>query len=844
MSQEILYTSAPQGLKPGSRGFCTVVSTSGMAANLAERLESLSGYRHAYAAHEERAGLNPVNYSHFLCTVGGRKYHVLSSIRDAGMDYTQRSNKLAHHVALEESECVPGGPACVLAAPGFCETEWDGETKILPTGRKPRRGQRQPAACQTWKALAGDAGWAGVLAQSALVKGGRPISVIYPPGTDVLPLVVEALSLVPPERRWDVTFSTYFTKLPAGTECQWRFLLDGTPEAQVLRRDPHATLIDLCRPRECSADGDLVEVARLGRQVLHPVQEDALLRPAGHSMDTHEPVGIASISSDATVRNPAENHGNLDRRLAGANLQFQMPVVTGSRVENASSRSRNRSMRKWLIASIAACGLLLLASLAIFLRVPRVFLAQGEVHESATSRVSVPIKKQNERDKSEVASTPHDQTADRNQPDAKLADKQPIEVVIAESEADVVSKPLSGQFDQIANPGADTTAPISTRKSTVFKDVDQHLKGVLLLPSRPSLTPLVGDKASAVATLNADEGQSLELKLITDGHLLDEGRQFVISKAEQKDDTTEWTIEVTPSTAPTLLKATSRPIGKFTLKQNHLDFGWVTTRSPTDAALDSKLLFSKLRMTVSGEDRDFQLIQPLEAEPIKLDVSQEPHPRTVAIGQTAQAIEGRLFIDLIIEGLPDQLGHLRDHLTLRHLKQTYGIQSKDARPCVDFEISIEPIDKSPGKSRLSYQLFAYPRYRDSKTLGEPLPTRWIRSNLDEYEQKCEMDRKAETEQLAKLERAIASLSEPSASANTPEKRAERDKQRRADESERKHVGENLRSINENILWSQEVARIFDTLQQSARIHYEIYFEIDKERVVIVRTRGYDGLKTQ
>jgi hypothetical protein len=61
LSQEILYTSAPQGLKPGSRGFCTVVSTSGMAKNLAERLESLSGYRHAYMPTDADAHLNPVN---------------------------------------------------------------------------------------------------------------------------------------------------------------------------------------------------------------------------------------------------------------------------------------------------------------------------------------------------------------------------------------------------------------------------------------------------------------------------------------------------------------------------------------------------------------------------------------------------------------------------------------------------------------------------------------------------------------------------------------------------------------------------------------------------------------
>ena len=41
MVEEIIYTSAEKGLKQGSRGFCTVVSTSGMALNIAERLESM-----------------------------------------------------------------------------------------------------------------------------------------------------------------------------------------------------------------------------------------------------------------------------------------------------------------------------------------------------------------------------------------------------------------------------------------------------------------------------------------------------------------------------------------------------------------------------------------------------------------------------------------------------------------------------------------------------------------------------------------------------------------------------------------------------------------------------------
>jgi hypothetical protein len=60
VSQELIYTSAPRGLKPGSCGFCTVVGTHGMSAALMQRLEALSGYRQVYPPHDPNAWLNPV----------------------------------------------------------------------------------------------------------------------------------------------------------------------------------------------------------------------------------------------------------------------------------------------------------------------------------------------------------------------------------------------------------------------------------------------------------------------------------------------------------------------------------------------------------------------------------------------------------------------------------------------------------------------------------------------------------------------------------------------------------------------------------------------------------------
>ena len=46
--------------------------------------------------------------------------------------------------------------------------------------------------------------------------------LIIEPGLDVLPLFAEAIALLPPDRRWQATFSTYFTTLPAGATCNWR----------------------------------------------------------------------------------------------------------------------------------------------------------------------------------------------------------------------------------------------------------------------------------------------------------------------------------------------------------------------------------------------------------------------------------------------------------------------------------------------------------------------------------------------------------------------------------------------------------------------------------------------
>jgi len=265
MTQELIYTSVPQGLVPGSRGFCTVAQTSGIPAALQERLEALSGYRHLFEPQDPRAHNNPAAWSHYIFTVSGIRYHALSRVADAGLDYSQRSNKLAHHFALEAAERNSAGPAWCLRQPNFLHTKWEGTPRLLPPGRVLPQGSSLPTTCSAWQRVVGDAGWAGILVESLFTQ--REAYLLYQPGTNVLDLIAEAIALLPPEKRWDVTFQTYFTRIPAGVECRWKGVIAGSEAETVARRSAGALLIDLTRKQPVPQENAAVTAARLGQTI-------------------------------------------------------------------------------------------------------------------------------------------------------------------------------------------------------------------------------------------------------------------------------------------------------------------------------------------------------------------------------------------------------------------------------------------------------------------------------------------------------------------------------------------------------------------------------------------------
>jgi hypothetical protein len=347
MSHELHYTSVPRGLAPGSRGFCTVATTPSLSRPLVERLESLSGYQPVFPPGDAAETLNPITYLHVKVSVGAKLFHVLSRVGPAGLDYSSRPNKYAHHVVLDPSETSQGGPAWLLRQPGFVDTQWIGEPRGLATGRIPPRGDRPATIATAWQAMAGDPGWAGALAEAFLADPRRPIYLVFQPGMELLPLFEEAIALLPPSRRWDVEFSTYFSQLPQGISCSWRGVLDGSSEAAQAARLPGAMVIDLCHPSEQAVGGSLVHQARTGERIdATEVSTEVSLRA--------QP-GLDRALPESKIRR------SFDAKSISLDREFDLIPEMAARMAPGRSRQRGRSAAARTLVAAFIAGVLGLA---------------------------------------------------------------------------------------------------------------------------------------------------------------------------------------------------------------------------------------------------------------------------------------------------------------------------------------------------------------------------------------------------------------------------------------------------------------------------------------------------
>lgn len=267
MAFELIYTSMPRGVKLGSSGFCTVAYTNGLAANYITQLERMSAYKPCFPHYDEHATENPVAYSHYIISTSGMTAHILSRVCFYGLDYTKRSNKLAHHIVLTANEAATAaGPAAICLNRNLFRTEWNDEPQLFAQ----QKTIEPPAVCShiasVWAEYTGDAGWAGTLAQSFIDSPSKPVFIVYDPlkHKNILNLVEEALQLLPADKRWQVSYNTYFYSVPAGVQCNWRFCVADPDVLREARRVAGTLIIDLTKELPPAGNGKLENSARSG----------------------------------------------------------------------------------------------------------------------------------------------------------------------------------------------------------------------------------------------------------------------------------------------------------------------------------------------------------------------------------------------------------------------------------------------------------------------------------------------------------------------------------------------------------------------------------------------------
>lgn len=369
MHAELLYTSAPQGLKQGSRGFCTVLCTQGMPANMAQRLEALSMYRHVFAPGDPNASRNPVCYAHLRFTLGPKQTNLLTRISDYGLDYSQRTNKLAHHivVAAPLPDC---GPAALLAYPGMMKQSWDGKCDTPALGPQLPALQSDPKPCRTWATVTGDAGWGGVIANAWLKPGGKTLWLIFSESqsAQLLEMFEESISLLPPASRWQATFSTYFTNLPPDVQCKVRCVLAGSEEAK--HANARGDVIDLTRSlgkapaglgAEEARNGILIGTAGTSASPPSPFPKYPGSSVSADALDTSEVSSRLRRSQSAQANRPSATapplRPNVDEipRIKGqghTHLDGRLPPATTDPNREISTRSRSVSVGLLLAAGV------------------------------------------------------------------------------------------------------------------------------------------------------------------------------------------------------------------------------------------------------------------------------------------------------------------------------------------------------------------------------------------------------------------------------------------------------------------------------------------------------------
>ena len=249
MAWQLIYTSTPRGLVAGRSGFCTVARHPEIRERLVAEIERFSAMDRSYTQ-IAGAGAPPVIAAHRVVDLGDATYHVLSMIQDAGLDYTGRTNHIAHHLICEEHELgLAVSPAQILRHFPWRKS-WDVAPRYLGAPEKVQLadvGNRISMPAREWERLSGDGAKALLLTEDSALSG---CYLVCRPAEErsLLPLFEEALFLLDPQRTspsklWQVRFTTFLQGTDNARDFDWRGCWENSPAHLAAQKGRERVLV-------------------------------------------------------------------------------------------------------------------------------------------------------------------------------------------------------------------------------------------------------------------------------------------------------------------------------------------------------------------------------------------------------------------------------------------------------------------------------------------------------------------------------------------------------------------------------------------------------------------------
>ncbi|MCX6853684.1 MAG: hypothetical protein NTV80_02135 [Verrucomicrobia bacterium] len=266
MAWQLIYTSAPRLLEAGRTGFGTVARHRAVVELVAGAVERLSQF-----ARLPGLGARRIIRSHRIITAGASQVHVFSCIRDAGSDYTGRTNHLAHHLIAEAREVKLAAEEGITPADILMQMKWRTAWNEPPRFLEPLEevsllSLRARTLGSAWEQLMGQADFSVLPTQSPRCF------IILPGESDALPLIQESLRGLGAESM-HVTFTTHLEPTDDVAGFRWAAMNAGSP----LRRQADGiarNVLDLTAPQTLPQLGSVAKqpTARHSRESLTEVQ--------------------------------------------------------------------------------------------------------------------------------------------------------------------------------------------------------------------------------------------------------------------------------------------------------------------------------------------------------------------------------------------------------------------------------------------------------------------------------------------------------------------------------------------------------------------------------------------